>query len=283
MSISVKKKTTSKSGRPRRRVTPLWRGRRAMALISAVIVTSVAVTSWWAVREGIAGRALDKVKWDLIAFSEDLGFTVEDVLVIGRNQTSRSDLMKAVRLARGAPIMAFDLAAAQRRIEVLPWVQSASVERMLPDTILLTVIERMPLALWQYKGRFQLIDSDGEVILRQGLGRFSDLLVVVGEDAPENASELLDILQTQPQLMDQVVSAFRVGGRRWNVRLKGGIDVRLPAEKADAAWARLAEYEARDGVLTRDVRVLDLRLPDRLIVKRGTNSKPEYIRAGQET
>jgi len=283
MSMVEKKKTASKSGQPRRRVTPLWRGRRAMALAVAVVVASAAAGGWWAVKEGVAERALDKVKWELIAFSGGLGFTVEDVLVIGRNQTTRSDLMKAVRLARGAPIMAFDLAAAQRRIEFLPWVQSASVERMLPDTILLTVTERMPLALWQDKGRFHLIDQNGEVILRQGLGRFSDLLVVVGEDAPENASRLLDILQTQPQLMDQVESAFRVGGRRWNVRLKGGIDVRLPADAADAAWTRLAEYEARHGVLTRDVRVLDLRLPDRLIVKRSTNAKPEYFRAGQET
>lgn len=283
MSISVRKKTTSKSGRPRRRVTPLWRGRRAIALIAVIVIASVGATSWWAVKEGVAERAVDKVKWDLIAFSGRLGFTVEDVLVIGRNQTARSDLMKAVRLARGAPIMAFNLTAAQQRIQELPWVRSASVERMLPDTILLTVVERMPMAMWQHKGRFHLIDRDGEVILRQGLGRFSDLLVVVGEDAPENTTGLLDILQTQPQLMDQVESAFRVGGRRWNVRLRGGIDVRLPAQEASAAWSRLAEYEARHGVLTRDVRVLDLRLPDRLIVKRNTNAKPEYFRPGQET
>jgi len=283
MSISVKKKTASKSGQPRRRVTPLWRGRRAIALAAAIVIASLGAGSWWSVREGVAERVLDKVKWDLIAFTGRLGFTVEDVLVIGRNQTTRDDLLKAVRLARGAPIMAFELAAAQKRIEELDWVRTASVERMLPDTILLSVVERMPLALWQDKGRFQLIDRDGEVILREGLGRFSDLLVVVGEDAPEHASKLLDILQTQPQLMDQVESAFRVGGRRWNVRLKGGIDVRLPAEAAAAAWTRLAEYEARHGVLTRDVRVLDLRLPDRLIVKRGANSKPEHFRAGQET
>ncbi|MHA1597865.1 MAG: cell division protein FtsQ/DivIB [Alphaproteobacteria bacterium] len=283
MSISVKKKTVSKSGRPRRRVIPLWRGRRAMALAAIIVIASVGGGGWWTVREGHAGRVIDKVKWELIAFTGSLGFTVEDVLVIGRSQTTRDDLLKAVRLARGAPIMAFELSAAQKRIEELDWVRSASVERMLPDTILLSVVERMPLALWQDKGRFQLIDRDGEVILREGLGRFSDLLVVVGEDAPENASELLDVLQTQPRLMDQVVSAFRVGGRRWNVRLKGGIDVRLPAEAADAAWTRLAEYEARHGVLRRDVRVLDLRLPDRLIVKKGTNSKPEFFRSGQET
>ena len=285
MSISVKKKAASKSksGQPRRRIIPVWRGRRAIALAATVVVISMAAGGWWSVREGIAERLVEKAKWELIAFTGRLGFTVEDVLVIGRNQTTRDDLLKAVRLARGAPIMAFELAAAQKRIEGLDWVRTASVERMLPDTILLSVVERMPLALWQDKGRFQLIDRDGEVILSEGIERFSDLLVVVGEDAPENAANLLDILQTQPKLMDRVESAFRVGARRWNVRLKGNIDVRLPAEGAADAWTRLAEYDARHGVLSRDVRVLDLRLPDRLIVKRDNNSKPLYISKGQET
>ena len=212
-----------------------------------------------------------------------MGFTVEDVLVVGRSQTTRDDLVRAVRLARGAPILSYDLAEARKRVEVLPWVMSASVERMLPDTILLSVVERQPLALWQSKGRFQLIDHEGKVIARQSIERFSDLLVVVGKDAPEHAAQLLRILQTQPYLMDMAMSAVRVGGRRWNVRLKGDIDVRLPAERAEAAWSRLAEYENRHGILSRDVKVLDLRLPDRLIVRRTANGPEEELTPGQET
>ena len=228
-------------------------------------------------------RAGDQVKWTLIAVSGKLGFTVEDVLVVGRSQTTQSDLLKAVRLARGAPILSFDLDKARRRIEILPWVDKASVERMLPDTILLSVIERQPLALWQKKGRFELIDHKGKVINKQSIERFADLLVVVGKDAPEHAAALLTILETQPQLMDLAMSAVRVGGRRWNVRLKGDIDVRLPAERADAAWTRLADYERRHGILSRDVKVLDLRLPDRLIVRKTLNGPEVKLTPGRET
>jgi len=166
---------------------------------------------------------------------------------------------------------------------VLPWIDSASVERMLPDTILLSVIERQPLALWQSKGSFSLIDRTGKVILNQSIERFADLLVVVGTDAPENAAALLDILKTQPQLMDLAQSAVRVGQRRWNVRLKGDIDVRLPAEQAAAAWSRLAEYESRHGILSRDVKVLDLRLPDRLIVRKTPNGPEMKLPPERET
>ncbi|MBC8270307.1 MAG: FtsQ-type POTRA domain-containing protein [Rhodospirillaceae bacterium] len=270
-------------GQPRRRVVPIWRRRGALIALAVVMLVAAAGGGMWTWNNGLIGRAADQAKWNLIALSGKLGFTVEDVLVVGRSQTTREELMKAVRLARGAPILAYDLEEARRRIEALPWIGSASVERMLPDTILLSVVERQPLALWQSQGRFSLIDQMGKVILNQSIEQFSDLLVVVGEDAPKNAAALLDILQTQPQLMDLAKSAVRVGQRRWNVRLRGDIDVRLPAERAAAAWSRLAEYESRHGILSRDVKVLDLRLPDRLIVRKTPNGPEIKIPPERET
>ncbi|MBT4935087.1 MAG: FtsQ-type POTRA domain-containing protein [Rhodospirillaceae bacterium] len=275
--------SSPKRGQPRRRVVPVWRRRGALIALVAILLATAAGGGMWTWNNGVIGRAADQAKWNLIALSGKLGFTVEDVLVVGRSQTTREELMKAVRLARGAPILAYDLEEARRRIEVLPWIGSASVERMLPDTILLSVVERQPLALWQSQGRFSLIDHMGKVILNQSIERFSDLLVVVGEDAPKNAAALLDVLQTQPQLMDLAKSAVRVGERRWNVRLRGDIDVRLPAEHAAAAWSRLAEYESRHGILSRDVKVLDLRLPDRLIVRKTPNGPEIKIPPERET
>ena len=76
-----------------------------------------------------------------------MGLKVDEILVIGRRETAQKDLLAAVRLARGAPILAFDLQAARKRIEALPWIKTVSVERMLPDTVLLNIKERRPLAL----------------------------------------------------------------------------------------------------------------------------------------
>ena len=219
----------------------------------------------------------------MIAASAEAGLRVEEILVVGRNETSRQALLDAVRLARGAPIMAFDPQDAKRRIEALPWVRIATVKRMLPDTVLLGVVEREALALWQHKGRFALIDHDGTVIQDRGLERFSGLLVVVGKDAPVHAAALLGMLATQPNLLAQVKTAVRVGGRRWNLRFESGIDVRLPEENPASAWARLAEYERTNQVLARDVEMLDLRLPDRLIVRRAPRPERRPERRDRET
>jgi cell division protein FtsQ len=274
---------SSKQGPPRRKVVPVWRRRSALIAMTVVMLFAATAGGMWTWNNGFIGRSADQVKWNLIALSGKLGFTVEDVLVVGRSQTTSENLMKAVRLAQGAPILAYDLEEARRRIELLPWIGSASVERMLPDTILLSIVERQPLALWQNQGRFNLIDHKGKVILNQSIERFSDLLVVVGKDAPKNAAALLDILQTQPQLMNLAKSAVRIGERRWNVRLRGDIDVRLPAKQAVTAWSRLADYESRHGILSRDVKVLDLRIPDRLIVRKTPNGPEIKIPPERET
>jgi len=255
-------------GKPRRRVrTVITRG-RVTVVLTVLLAALAGGGAWWAAKSGSFERAVAEVRWQAIATSARLGFRVEEILVLGRRETRREELLKAVRLARGAPILAFDIDQARTRVEALPWVRRASVERMLPDTVLLNVEERQPLALWQHKGEFALIDHEGEIIMKKGLERFADLVVVVGEGAPGQAASLLETLGSQPELLPLVKAAVWVGGRRWNVRLNGNIDVRLPEDNATGAWARLAEYERVHRVLERDVQVLDLRLPDRLIVRK---------------
>lgn len=260
-------KKSVKRNRPRRRVTPVWRRRssRAWAAVIALTIVIGGVIHLW--QSGTVERVAGQMKWKMIAVSENFGFTVREILVVGRKETSKKVLRQAVQLVRGAPILAFDQLAAKERLEALPWIRSASVERKLPDTVLINILERRPLALWQYRGRFSLIDYEGKVILRKNLERFSNLLLVVGEDAPQYAADLFQILSTQPEMMAMVSAAVRVGGRRWNLRMENGIDIQLPEKNPSSAWDRLAQYQRVHNILARDIEVLDFRLPDRMTIK----------------
>jgi cell division protein FtsQ len=287
--MTTKSKSTTKAakngsfGKPRKRAAPIWRSRWITGVLCMVMIALVAGGLSWFVTSGSGARMAEKVRWQAIALSSKVGFRVNEILVVGRSETSQKALRAAMRLDRGAPIMAFDLNEAQKRVEALPWVRRATVERMLPDTILLTVEERRALAIWQHKGSFALIDEKGAVILKSNLDRFSDLVVVVGEDAPVKTAELLKTLDTEPELRRLVKAAVWVGGRRWNLRLTGDIDVRLPEDEPQAAWTRLAEYERVHQVLERDVQILDLRIPDRLIVRKTPGNNSKKTSSGQET
>jgi cell division protein FtsQ len=281
-------KNTSKSkyfkrGKPRRRVISFWRHRHFKLSLILLLFGLGVNGSWQVWKSGWVFDAIEKVKWSAIKVSAEAGFELNDIFVIGRSETQQDKLLNAIRLTRGAPILAFDLKAAQKRIESLRWIKKARVKRMLPDTVLLNIVEHKPLALWQNKGSFSLIGMDGEVILKNDLDRFSDLMVVVGSDAPEHTLKLLKALNTEPDLMRLVKAAVRIGGRRWNLRLKGGVDVRLPEDNTAAAWARLAEYDRTHQVLDRKIKILDLRLPDRLIVRESPRPSLNNKRPGQET
>ncbi|MEE2699022.1 MAG: cell division protein FtsQ/DivIB [Pseudomonadota bacterium] len=270
-------------GKPRRRVVSFWRHRHFRLALALILFLFASHAGWQVWQTGWIPNTLEKAKWTAIKASTELGFQVNEILVTGRNETDQESLLNAIRLTRGAPILAFDIKAAQKRIENLQWVKKVTVKRMLPDTLLLNVEEHEPLALWQHNGVFSLIGTDGEVILQDNLNRFSDLVVVVGLDAPKHTLDLLKALRLEPELMQMVKAAVRVGGRRWNLRLDGGIDVRLPEKNAADAWTRLAEYEKSHQVLKRKIKTLDLRLPDRLIVRESPVSTSDPMGKRQET
>ena len=217
---------------------------------------------------GIAGiDFLDRgtrLQSGFLATTATLGFAVQDVEVEGRSTTPAEDVLKAVDVTRGMPILAVSPERARQRLETLPWVRSATVERRLPDTILVRLSERRPLALWQRGGRMALVDTDGVVVTAEHLERYHDLLQVVGEDAPKHAADLIAVLATQPELQRHVQSAVFVGGRRWDIHFDDGIVAELPETDIAAAWAKLAGIERSHAILERDVTKVDLRVPDRV-------------------
>jgi cell division protein FtsQ len=90
---------------------------------------------------------------------------------------------------------------------------------------------------------------------------------VVGNGAAAKARSFLAVLDRYPAIRDQVRASIRVADRRWNLRLKNGIDVRLPDGVIEQALATLTRFDREKNLLSRDIAAVDLRLPDRLTVR----------------
>ena len=256
-----------KSTRGRRSMTALWKRPwviRGGAIIGfAMLVGAVG----WIGADGRLNDAYENARVGLVDISAAAGLVTSEVFVVGREKTPRRVLIDALDVTLGAPLLSFDAEAARRRIEAIGWVREAVVERRFPDTIFLRIEERDPLALWQKNGRLFVIDNDGVVIKGASPQNYALLPVIVGDDAPANAGLLLTVLASEPSLHQRVAAAVRVGGRRWNLRFDNGVDVELPEQNFAAAWRRLAEFERIHQLLARDITAIDLRLPDRLVVR----------------
>jgi cell division protein FtsQ len=241
--------------RQRRLLRPLALGVISFAIvIGGMMVVRSAETGGWAAR-------LQK------SFARGIDLRVQQIVINGRSNTPEDQLRAALGVAVGDPILGFSVTGARDRIESLAWVQHVAVERRLPGTLVVDLVERRPFAIWQKDRKFLLIDRNGEVVTNEAVEQFSNLPLVVGAGAPAHAAELLDALNKVPDIDDRVAAAVRVGERRWNLQLKNGIVVMLPEDHQDSALAKLHELEQTEALLDRPLVFVDLRLPDRLTIR----------------
>jgi cell division protein FtsQ len=261
------RKQSSRKTPARRRSTPS-RLRPVLIYGAAVLaVAGVAGGAAWSWQSGYGAGQLGALRSAVIDASGAAGLVVEEVYVAGRTETVRGDLIDAVGVTLGMPLLAYDADAARLRIEALGWVREATIERRFPDTVFVRLTERLPLALWQRDGRLVVVDRGGEVIQGARPGDFATLPVIVGDDAPDHAARLLAVLAVEPGLSARVEAAVWVGGRRWDLRFDNGVDVAMPETGLAEAWRRLAAFERRHQLLGRDITAIDLRLPDRVVVR----------------
>jgi cell division protein FtsQ len=281
-SIKAGAKALAKTGparRGRRRID--LRGWRGKALIGACVVLAAGGSGFLLQRGGLLDALEPKLAQDGISLAAKLGLVVGNIEVDGRAMTTKAAILRAVGATRGTPILGVSPSQAKAQLEALPWVRSAAVERRLPGTLFIRLVERQPFAFWQRQGKLVLIDRDGVVITDERLDRFPGLIVIVGDEAPRRAAALIDMLATQPDIAGRVVAAVLVGGRRWNLQLDNGIDVQLPEDGPEAAWARLAQLEHSSRLLARDVQTVDMRLPDRLVVRVNPEPAKEPAKKGR--
>jgi cell division protein FtsQ len=251
----------------------IWRRQRRL-LRPAVLLGVVMVLGAGFVTVAIAVGRAAPLREMVGRATAELGFRVQTIQVMGAQKTGEALVRKALGVSEGDSLLGFSLAEARKRIELLTWVQSATVERLLPDRIVVSLVERRPFAVWQRDGKFVLIDRDGEIVADQDVAVFAkELPLVVGIGADKAAAALIDALAAQPTLQSRVVAAVRVGERRWNLRLNNGTDVMLPEGAEVPAMARLVELQNEHALLDRPLQAVDLRLPDRLLVRpRGSDT-----------
>jgi cell division protein FtsQ len=236
----------------------------------------------------LAVRAIDpagRVRSITEAFGgvgDAFGLEVQHVILEGRRNTPTDMIRAALGVARGDPMLEFSPEQARSRIETIAWVQQAHVERRLPDTILVRIEERRPFAIWQNNGRFVIIDREGRVVASDGLDQFGPLPLLVGTGADTMGAALHDMLRQQPEVAERVQAMVRIHERRWNLRLHTGTDVLLPENHEAAAIQRLGELQREARLLDRPLAAIDLRLPDRMVLRPTRQAEPAEQPAQQQ-
>ena len=195
------------------------------------------------------------------------GFRLKKVRVQGASPMATADIVKAAGVYVDQPLVGLDLQAVRRNIESVGWVSEVRVVRLLPDTLMLSVKERRRLAVWQRGGKTVVIDDQGQVIAEADPGRFAALPLVVGEGAAAAAPAILPLLAQRPKLMGRTDALVRVDNRRWDLRLKDGSLIQLPATNEEQALMQLEQLDGRSRILDLGFDRIDLRNPELVAVR----------------
>jgi len=235
--------------------------------LTAAILIIAASAGYGAVSSDQANKIVDFFKDVRDMGANAAGFKIVAVAIAGERHLSREEILAAAGVTGRASLLFFDVADARARLLTNPWVAEATVQKLLPDRLVISISERKAFALWQKAGRVGVIAGDGTVLEPYVLRRYADLPLMVGVGAEIRAREFLAMLDRRPELRANVRASILVAERRWNLRLKNGVDVRLPEFDVERALDQLAALERETNLSSRDITTIDLRLADRITVR----------------
>ena len=201
------------------------------------------------------------------AIANSAGFRITTVGINGRKQLSQDEILAIGGVNGRSSLLFLDAAAVRDKLKANPWISDATVLKFYPGQLRIDIVERTAFALWQQDGRLSVIADDGAVLEPYVSRRFLTLPLVVGKGAETRARDFLALLARYPQVNSVTKAAIFVGERRWNLRLKDGLDVRLPENEVGNALASLSKLDKDDRLFSRDIIAVDMRLPDRLTVQ----------------
>src|ERR1700731_3180954 len=201
------------------------------------------------------------------AIANSAGFRITSVAINGRKQLSQDEVLAIGGVNGRSSLLFLEAAAVRDKLKSNPWIREATVLKLYPGQLQIDISERSAFALWQQDGRLSVIADDGAVLEPYLSRRFISLPLVVGKGAETRARDFLALLARYPQVRSVTKAAIFVGERRWNLRLKDGLDVRLPENDVGNALAALSKMDKEDRLFSRDIVAVDMRLPDRLAVQ----------------
>ena len=245
--------------------------RLALGIAAGAVVVALGVALFTGNRLEATGQTLRQGVANTMV---PLGFGLNSLQIKGATPMASADIAAATGLAKGDAILAVDLVALRDKVKAVGWVEEATVVRLLPSTILIDVQSRTPAAVWQTNGVMRVVDSKGGVIPEADPSRFPDLPLLVGAGANEADATVIELVRARPRLVERLEALVRVDQRRWDLRLKDGGIIQLPAVDEEAALIQLDKLHQGQRLLELGFERIDLRSPDMVVVRRRNDVTP---------
>ena len=201
-----------------------------------------------------------------------VGLSIEAIKMTGQAETGEFQILEALELDSNSSLLLLDAHAAMERISEIAWVESVSILKLYPNTLNIMVKEKNPFALWQRGDIVSIIDQNGKVITDSVEPRHAGLPLLIGHGAQFNSRDILGQIEEFPGISQRIRAYRYVSGRRWDLILANGLTIQLPESDVLEALREIDQLNSKNGVFSKDIVNIDMRLHDRIVFRLGKNA-----------
>ena len=238
--------------------------------IGVCAILAIIGSAVWAFHTGLVSKKYADFKISFHNFIGQIGFQLNEGIIDGHKYTTLTEIDKAINVPQGTPITLLDLEAIHNRLIKLPWIKEVVVHTKLPNTLYVKITEKNPIARWQKDKKIYPLDEEGKIIPVKD-ENLDFLPIVIGEDAQTETPHLMQIIKQHSFVFDRLLSATRIGNRRWNIQIineaEQTVSIYLPEDDLKTAFNRLDKMQKEHQIFNRKISQIDLRLPDKVIIQ----------------
>ena len=275
-----------------RRVLPFV-FRRPVRIMNRLLAGSFLITNrgWKALALGLiivsAAGILSNSRqghWVIADLSATMGFTINKVIVEGTDELSDADIKSRLDLDNTKSLFSFDIDAARAKLQKLAWVRNVELSKSYPDRLIVNISEYQPFAIWQNENALFVVERGGKPMERYETAHknYTTLPLLVGKGANIDGAEIIYLVAKVASLKNRIKAYARIAERRWDLHLENGMVIKLPDANPAAALREMARLNDTHDLLLRDLDVVDLRLPGRLVVALGENGRQKRAQQAED-
>jgi cell division protein FtsQ len=266
MKVSLKKKKFKNNKTARRRKARQFADIAKLSIKAFLILITIATgATIYYKYSNLYSKYVDQ---QFANFSSKFGLTLENVYLEGQVFVSKDTIIRSIGVQVGDPILAIPLDKIKKKLEKNSWIKHAVIDRQLPNTIYIGIVERNPIAIGQYNGKLFLIDDEGKRIQTKITHKFTKFPVIIGDNVESEFLSLFPIINKKPALYKKITSIIWVGDRRWNIRLSNAIEIKLPENNIEKAWNKVIKLYKSGKVEQQKLKSIDLRVPGKIFFEK---------------
>ena len=192
-------------------------------------------------------------------------FEIKEINIVNNNRISKKEIKNKLQKIYGKNIFFINKRNLIESFDQVFFLEKIEVKKKYPNTLIIKVYETEPVAIIFRDKKKYLLDNLSNLIPVDENYNFSNLPILFGEDAEKNFTSFFSELNKAnfPHKKIKNYYFFQIG--RWDLKLLSGQLIKFPHERTQYAIKQSIELLKRQDF--KNYKVIDLRLPDKIVVE----------------